>query len=261
LPPDLLDAVQEREYIKVAVRVWPDAKFNPPLFRNAFGALDGYEVDLAWAIADSLNVGLEMTESDPQRILNGNWQGEWDIALSWLPITDNAQQTLVFSLPYAYDRSGLVVHASNQTITSFDDLAGRRVGVPNHTLYYRVLTGQASSVQGQFISGALPPNLEVIPYNRDGNALLDLAQGDGVILDAVLHSMPPVRAALEANLPLKVSADNLLVVPVGIAFDRSGIPAERLRIEINNTLTAMHQNGTLAELSIKWYDTDISGLP
>ncbi len=257
LPPDLLDTVKERGYLKVAIRVWPDSSFSPPIFRNAFGALDGYEVDLARAIANALDVDLEMSESDPRLIAAGGWNDNWDIALAWLPITDNAQQILTFSRPYAFDSGVLVAHKDNQSIAGLQDLADKRVGVPAHSIYQQVLSGQAPSLKGKYVGRAIPPNLQVIPYNRDGNAFRDLAQGDGATLDAALHSQWAFNATVQAEFPLKIVQEKIYPIPIGLAFDRSGIPSERLREEINQILQKMAQDGSLAELAAKWYEQDI----
>jgi len=257
-PLDLLDLVQQRGFLKVGVRVWPDANFQPSLYRSPLAGLDGYEVDVAWALADGLGVELEMAESDPRRLAGGNWEGEWDIALAWLPITDNAQQVLIFSIPYAYDTGRVAVHQDNQTITHFGALAGHKVGVPSLTIYQQILMGQSPSIEGEFISGPIPSGLEVVAYNRDGNTMRDLAEGDGVILDAVLHSGPVLETAIAAELPLKLLPEPNFRVPVGVAFDRGGLPAERLRLEINEILTRLHQEGTLASFSFDRYGYDIS---
>ncbi|RME42374.1 MAG: amino acid ABC transporter substrate-binding protein, partial [Caldilineae bacterium] len=254
---DLLAVVQQRGYLKVAVRVWPDSRFKPPLFRNPFGALDGYEVAVAHALADRLDVGLEMAESDPRQIAAGGWNGQWDMALAWLPITDNALQTLLFSDPYALERGALAVHAENTTIGGMQDLPGKRVGVPAQTVYAQILGGEGVLAGGVFIGDDVPAGVTVVPYNRDGNALRDLAAGDGTTLDAVLHSEYILDAAVAEGMPLKVIARNLFPLPVGVAFDRAGLPAERLRQAVNGALAAMRQDGSLDELAFKWYERDI----
>ena len=259
---DLLDVVYERGYLKVGVRVWPDANFNPPLSRSPLGGLIGYEVDLAWVLADGLGVGLEMAEADPRRIRAGDWQGEYDVALAWLPITDDSQQQLIFSVPYAYDRAWLVVHRDNETITDFDDLSGKQVGVPVFSLYEQILNGQSPTIQGQSLSGAIPPGIDLRVYNRDGNAIRDLAEGDGVVLDAVIHSQLVLNMAITDDLmPLKQAGEPLFLAPIGAVYDRKGMSSERLQSAIDDILSRRHRDGTLSDLSLKWYEADISVLP
>jgi ABC-type amino acid transport substrate-binding protein len=259
---DLLDVVKERGYLKVGVRVWPDANFNPPLARSPLGGLFGYEVDLAWVLADGLGVGLEMAEADPRRLQAGDWQGEYDLALAWLPITDDLQPQLIFSVPYAYDRAWLVVHRDNETIPDFDSLTGKRVGVPVFSLYEQILIGQNPTVQGQAIAGSIPAGIDLHVYNRDGNAIRDLAEGDGVVLDAVIHSQLVLQTAIVDDLmPLKQVGEPLLLAPIGAVYDRSGMPSEQLRIAVDDILSRRLRDGTLADISLKWYEEDISVLP
>ena len=260
-PPDLLDEVEARGYIKVGVRVWPDAVFQPALFRSPLAGLEGYEVDLAWAIANGLGVELEMAESDPRRLAGGNWAGEWDIALAWLPITDNAQQSLIFSAPYAYDAGQIAVHEDNASITGLNSLAGKKVGLPAFTLYQQILSGQSLSLDGQYISGSLPSDMEVVTYIRDGNALRDLAEGDGVQLDAALHSRLVLKSAIRHDLPIKIVSAPLFQTPIGVAFDRHGPSSERLRIKIDEILARLHEEGIQLESALKWYEEDITKAP
>ncbi len=253
---DLLAAVQARGYLKVAVRVWPEAAFSPPLFRNVFGALDGYEVDVAYLLADALGVGLEMSEADPRLIQAGNWQNEWDVALAWLPVTDEAAQVLLFSDPYALDRGAIAVNRTDQAPQTVPALAGKTVGVPADTIYFDLISGRAVSRQGQFMAADFPPDITVVPYRHDGKALQDLTAASPP-LDAVFHSQYMLEAA-RTELPLLLIATDLYPVGIGAAFDRSGLPAERLRVEINAILADARQDGRLSQLAAKWYDRDVS---
>lgn len=253
---DLLDAVQTRGYLKVAVRVWPEAAFSPPMFRNVFGALDGYEVDVAHLLADGLGVGLEMSEGDPRLIEAGNWQNEWDMALAWLPVTDEAAQVLLFSDPYATDRGAIAVNRIDQAPQSVSALSGKTIGVPANTVYVNLMSGQAVSRQGQFIVTDFPPDITVVPYRHDGNALRDLTI-DAPSLDAVFHSQYMLETAM-TELPIALIATDLYPIGIGAAFDRRGLPAERFRVEINTILASTRQNGRLSQLAAKWYGRDVS---
>jgi len=214
---------------------------------------------LAWALAEGLGVELEMSESDPRVLAAGNWTDEWDIALAWLPITDRTQQALIFSIPYAYDAGQIAVH-QNSTFTTYDDLAGKRIGVPAFTLYQNLLQGELHAVDGAFLPQPVPANINVIPYWRDGDALWQLTEGEGVKLEAVLHSRLVIAAAIkgEEKLPLKRLGEPLFWHPIGVAFDRSGLHSERLRQKIDAILTQLHNDQTLARSSLEWYGEDIS---
>ena len=260
-PRDLLDVVQERGFLKVGVRVWPDAVFKPPLYRAPLGGLDGYEVDIAWALAEHLGVELEMAESDPRRIAAGSWGGEWDIALAWLPITDNAQQALIFSESYAFDAGQIMVHRENESIVDFGGLENKRVGVPSLTVYQQILSGQSPAANGLYISPLIPADMAVIPYNRDGDTVRDLAKGNGTVLDAVLHSRLIVNPAIDADLAIKPIGEPLFWLPIGVVFDRAGMPSERLRIAINDAILQFREDGVLADFSFERYDEDITQLP
>jgi len=253
---DLLAAVRERGYLKVAVRVWPEAAFSPPVFRHVFGALDGYEVAVAHLLADELGVGLEMSEADPRLIQAGDWQGEWDIALAWLPVTDESAQVLLFSDPYAIDRGAIVVNANAPAAQSMDDLASKTIGAPADTIYFRLLSGQAVSRDGQFVAFPLPPDVTVQPYRHDGAALQDLT-AESPVLDAVFHSQYMLEAA-QTELPITFIATGLPPVEIGAAFDRSGLPAERLRVEINVASQTARNDGRLSQFAGKWYSQDVS---
>jgi ABC-type amino acid transport substrate-binding protein len=136
------------------------------------------------------------------------------------------------------------------------------VGVPVFSLYEQILIGQNPTVQGQAIAGSIPAGIDLHVYNRDGNAIRDLAEGDGVVLDAVIHSQLVLQTAIVDDLmPLKQVGEPLLLAPIGAVYDRSGMPSEQLRIAVDDILSRRLRDGTLADISLKWYEEDISVLP
>jgi hypothetical protein len=88
-----------------------------------------------------------------------------------------------------------------------------------------------------------------------------LAEGDGQILDAVIHSRLVAQTAIADDMPLKAVGEPLFWAPIGLAFDRSGQPSERLRVAIDEIITRMHADGRLSGFSLERYGEDISQLP
>jgi hypothetical protein len=67
-----------------------------------------------------------------------------------------------------------------------------------------------------------------------------------------------------AGLPFKVIRDpaNLPAHPLVVAVvAQDGLTVERLMAEINTILERLERQGTLAELSLRWYDQDLSQPP
>lgn len=258
-PNDLLAAVRERGVLRVGLRVWPDAAFNPPAFRDpAGGALTGFEVDLARALADTLQVDLELIEVPAQNLRSGRWQEEWDLALGSLPITDNNEQALRFSYPYAYLPVGLLVQAENGAVADLESLSGRVVAVPAETTIQAVVAGEPVSVQGRPLLDRVPAGLTVEPYVNDAQAIRDLAVQGEAAPDAVIHFVPVLETAIAFELPVKVVGPTLFWEPLGLAADRAGPPAEQLLAAVNTALGSLREDGTLAEISLRWYGRDYS---
>ena len=91
-------------------------------------------------------------------------------------------------------------------------------------------------------------------YDTDTIALQDLALGDGTRLDAVLTSLTTAQGFAVDN-PVKVVGDPLFYEPLAVAFDRSStLDDASLLKAVDAIVGEMHADGTLTELSKKWYD-------
>jgi polar amino acid transport system substrate-binding protein len=81
-----------------------------------------------------------------------------------------------------------------------------------------------------------------------------------VRLDAVMSALPTLQGAVQAGKPIKLVGDPLYYEPLAAAIDKEAPSDPKpLLDEISRTIEEMHQDGTLTELSEKWYDgTDLS---
>ncbi len=260
---DLLDRLLDNGVIRVGLHVWPEASFSPPAFRGfsnvrTGGALNGFEVDVAREVAAGLGLELELVEAYPSVIATGDWRDQWDIAIASLsPFAlppAAAERGMLFSEPYGYMPLSLLIPASNDTLQSWADLSGRRIGVLEHSLYQRLLDPNAA------ISPAPPPNLQVIPLNNLPKAIRQLSQPDSQV-EAIFGPKPILEEAIKAEEPVKLApqATKLGVTPLVIAVaPPQGLKAERLVNEINKVLARLHRQGTLSEMYLRWYNQDLS---
>lgn len=268
---DLLDRLLETGVIRVGIRVWPEAEFSPPVFRGLSnsvtgGALNGFEVDVARLLAQNLGLELELVEAYPPVIANGDWRGQWDVAIaSLVPFDQPAALSvapLYFSRPYAYMPMGLLGPAA--TSPGFEQLSGRRIGVLEHSAYQLLLTpeGRSWTVQGQPVLADFPLNAQPFVVSNLLKAVHELPGSDR--LDALFGPAPVFEQAIEAGLAVNLAAgpERLGFQPLAVAVvSQDGLKVDRLLAEINRVLDWLDRSGNLAESSFRWYQQDISRKP
>ena len=274
---DLIDHLLETGVIRVGIHVWPEANFSPPAFRGfsnaeTGGALNGFEVDIAWLIAEALGLELELVQAYPPVIASGDWRGQWDIALASIVPFDQplaeSRATLFYSRPYAYMPMGVLVRSDENNIQTLNDLSGKRVGFLEHSPYQRLLTpnGQTLTINQQPLLPEIPADIQVVPLSNLPKAIRQLDQTGAkdepaVAVDAIFGPAPILEEAVKSELPVKLApqAENLGLQPLVVAaVPRDDLQVDRLIQEINQALDRLERQGTLAEIHLRWYGQDLS---
>jgi polar amino acid transport system substrate-binding protein len=260
---DLLAAIEEKGVLTVST----DPAYPPQSELNKdTGEYEGFDIDVAKEIAKRLEVDIAWEAPAWDTIISGNWNGRWDISVGSMTITPERAEVLHFSPPYYYTPASIAVHEDNTTITDAADLNGKKVGVCGGCTYDLYLQGKLNIAQDE--SGeaeAIESTIEdpdIKTYDTDSTAIQDLTLGDGRRLDAVISAFPTLEAAAEAGKPIKVVGKDLYYEPLAIAVDRnSQLDPTSLVDRISEIVEEMHDDGTLVELSEKWYDTDLTKAP
>jgi ABC-type amino acid transport substrate-binding protein len=268
---DVADRLLETGVIRVGIRVWPGAEFSPPAFRGfsnaeTGGALNGFEVDLARLLAGALGLELELVEAYPPVIASGEWQGQWDIALASLVPFD--RPGVNYSRPYGYMPMGVLIPTEPAEVGDLADLAGRSVGVLEHSAYEQLLTGPEERLTiwgGQPFSTQLPPDVRPVSLSNLLKAIRELGQTESdPPVDAIFGPAPVFQKAVSGQEPVRLLAaeDRLGVQPLVIAIVApDDLTVERLVQEINDRLDRLERRGVLSELYLRWYDRDFSQIP
>lgn len=273
---DLLDQLLESGQLRVGVRVWPEADFSPPVFRDVTttdtgGALTGFEIEIIRLVAAGLGLELELIEADPQILITGSWTNEWDIAVASLtpvdqPLPGTPAQNMVYSIPYAFIPMGILIAEDEENINELAELAERRVGVLEHSIHQRLLTVEGSqlTVQQQPFMLEPPSDIQLVVISNLQNSIRQLGQPDDEAdtqLDAIFGPAPIFQEAIDRDLPIKLApqAKRVGLQPVSfVAIPRDGLQVDRLIGEINQILIRLQEQGLLAEISQEWYNQDLS---
>ncbi|MFC1879302.1 transporter substrate-binding domain-containing protein, partial [Chloroflexota bacterium] len=252
---DLLDEIMEAGKLLVST----DPNYAPQSFLNDDGELDGFDVETAKEVAKRLGVEVEFITPDWDLITAGGWAARWDLSIGSMTPTDERSEVLWFTDAYYYTPAVIAVHKDNTDITSVEDLSGLTLGLGTATTYESWFDGSLSIMGGE-IAYEAPDGVVVKPYSTDSEAVQDLALGDGVRLNAVMSAQPTIEEAISSGVPLKIIGTPAFYEPLAFALDKSRGPSDKFVEKLNEILTEMHADGTLMELSIKWFGFDITTL-
>lgn len=204
---------------------------------SAPSGYSGFDIDLAQAIADSLELELVVVDSGFDAIQGGAAyaSGTCDMGASAITITEERQANLDFSDGY-YDSLQSLLVAADSGIAGIADLAGQPVAVQAST------TGEAYATENA-------PDAELISYPGDAE-MWPALQGGTVV--AILQDLP-------VNVEHARADDGYVVVEeydtgesYGFAFGKGTNP--NLLAAVNEALATMRDDGSYQEL----YDTYFS---
>jgi len=245
----MLTAVRERGILTIAT----DANYKPQSYRAPDGTWSGFDVEVGEEIARRLGVKAAFEAVPFDLIVRGHWPGKWDISVGSMSITSERTKVLWFTKPYYWVPGSIAVSRSSD-ITSVDDLKGKKIGVTAATTFESYLRG---TLGGKI--DVKPLHLHIVPYDTDIQALRDLGRGHGRDIDAVMTSLPTIETAIRDGLPIRVVGVPVFGDRPAIALDRSSAQEPLgLLFAIDEIVDAMHRDGTLRRLSLKYYGMDLS---
>jgi polar amino acid transport system substrate-binding protein len=225
--------------------------------QKTLGELEGFDIDVAAAIAKGLGVEPCFVTPDWTLITAGGWAGRWDISVGSMTITPERAKVLYFAQPYYTTPAALFVNKSNTTYQTAADLSGKKVGACGGCTYESYLEG--SLVLPAENVNFVIKNAVVKTYDTDTTALADLELGDGVRLDAVLTAQPTGQTEINNGKPIKQLGDPLYYEYLAPAIDRqSSLDPQSFIAAVSQIVTGLHKDGTLSKLCIQWEGSDLT---
>ena len=238
-----------------SLRVATDPKYKPQSWYDVqTSTWNGFDVEVATEIASRLGVQPDIQAQKWNTITAGSWNDRWDVSVGSMTDTVDRESLFYFTPAYYYTPAAISVFQDNTTINGPADLTGKTVCVGVSTTYQ-------DYVEGDLVLGAAAPpfkfeindgNLQT--FDTDTDALDNLALGDGVRCDAAISAQQTIQAFIDDGGPIKLVGDSLYYEPLAIAFDKNDpADAQSLSEAVSQIVDDMHADGTLSELSKKWY--------
>lgn len=252
---DLLASIEDKGTLTVST----DPAYPPQSELNKdTGKYEGFDIDVATEIAKRLGVEIAWQAPAWETIISGSWNGRWDASVGSMTITPERAEVLSFTPPYYYTPAAIAVHKDNTSITDASGLDGKKIGVCGGCTYDLYLQNKLVISQDETGKAVKIPSVvkdpTLVTSDTDSTSLQDLALGDGRRLDAVVSAGPTIQAAIDSGAPLKIVGEPLYYEPLSVAIDKSSqLDSTGLVDRISEIVAEMHKDGTLSELSKKWY--------
>ncbi len=215
-----------------------------PFVAVASGQYIGLEIELAQRFAAQKGFSLTFVPLDFDSLIAALASGKIDMIVSDLTVTEERKKAVDFSLPYNREYSSVAVLKKNLPAKtggseggsgwrSLQDLAKGRIAVFSGTVFDGFLTQHY-------------PEAEVVRLNGSADLVLSIKQGrvDAALLDSITG-----RLILKNNPDLAILDDNILSLPLGVAFHKN---RDDLRERFNQFLQKIRANGVYDEMFRRW---------
>ena len=205
--------------------------------------LQGFEVDFMNAIAAETGDDVNFVTMSFSGLIGALDSGRIDTIANQITITPEREAKFAFSQPYVFDGAQVVVKAGNEdTITGPADLSGKTVAVNLGSNFEELLS-------------ALPNAADIDIRTYESNIAQDTALGrvDAFVMDRVSSA----QLIAESPLPLALAGKPFSEIRNALPF-RNDDAGKALRDRVDAAITTLKENGTLAEISDKWFGTDIT---
>lgn len=255
LQPVMAAEVLERILDSKTIKVATDSNWPPQSFINSNNEMDGFDVDVARQIAKRLGVAIEFVTPSWDLIVAGNWGDRWDLHVGSMKADSSIGKKLVFPAVYYYTPSVVAVRRQAHS-SAVSDLSGKTIGVGIGTSHEAYLLGKpVIDLQLTPPVTYLIKNAEIKTYEYPEDAIDDLASGDAVVMDAVIAAMPTIMDSISKGSPIRIIGNPLFYEPLVISIEPGD---DEFRDRLAEIIRAMHADGTLSRLSMKWYNLDYS---
>ena len=234
---DQLATIQASGKLIVAL----EGAWQPWSYHDESDTLVGYDVEVSRAIAEKLGVEPEYVESDWDSLFAGLDAGRFDMVCNGVEVTDERALTYDFTTPYGYIHTALAVRKGNDEIKTFEDLKGKTTANSLASTYMELAESYGATVQG---IDTLEETIQLLTAGRiDATLNADVSFYDylNVHPDADFKIVAQTEDASHVAIPL-----------------RKGDNSATLLEAVNNAIDELRADGTLKELSEKYFGQDIS---
>ena len=232
-------AGQKATPVKSKYVIASDSSFAPFVFQNSSNQYTGIDMDLIKAIAEDQGFEIEITNPGFDAAINAVQSGQADGMIAGMSVTDARKETFDFSDSY-YTANTILGVKESSTISSYEDLNGKTVGVKNGTASQTFLTENQSKYGYKIKTFA------------DGSSMYDSLNTGAV--DAVMDDEPVLKYSISQGQKLKTPIEGTPIGETAFAVKKGSNP--ELIEMFNNGLANLKASGEFQKILDKYLATD-----
>jgi polar amino acid transport system substrate-binding protein len=233
----ILEQVQKRGTLRVGF-----STFVPWAMKDKEGKFIGFEIDVARALAEDMEVNPEFVPTKWSGIIPALLTGKFDIIIGGMGIRPQRNLKVNFSIPY--DHSGMSLVAHKQVAPGYDSLDD--FNKPSVTVAARIGTTAAQAAKTHL------PQAKVRLFDDEAQAMQELLTKRA---HALVASQPlPEQQAIkhEAQLYLPLEGETFTTEPIGFAVRKGDFDFLNF---LDNWIRVKKAEGWLQERHEYWFTT------
>lgn len=207
----------------------------PPFEYIEKGEIVGFDIDLMNEVAKLLGKEVEYKHMAFDGLLLAMQTKKINLIVSGMTATEERRKHVDFSEPYFTSKQAVIVK-ENSSITNFESLKGKKIGV------VLGFTGDLA-VTEQFKDTA-----EILRYDSTGQVVLGLISDK---VDVIVIDSEPAKEYVANNKGLKMLDTPLAEEEYSIALPKN---SDALLHDINSALITLKNNGTYDKIYAKYFN-------
>ncbi|MEG6616334.1 amino acid ABC transporter substrate-binding protein [Peptococcaceae bacterium 1198_IL3148] len=231
------EQIQEKGVMVVGL----DDTFRPMGFRDENNELVGFDIDMGKELEKRLGIKIEWMPTEWEGVTGSLNAKKFDAIINGMSITEDRKKAIAFSIPYVNASIGMAVTKDNEEIKTAADLEGKVIATQSGSSGYEACK--------KLVEDGILAEENVKMYAQYPEAFQDLEIGrvEAIVVDVTT-----------AEDYVSKKPDNYKIVEEPLVADLYAIGLRKddtdLKEVLDNTLREMMADGTLAEISKKWFD-------
>ena len=212
-----------------------DGTFAPHAFPNLQGGVQGFNIDLAYAIGGKLKREVTIDATQFSGLLPGLAAGSYDFIIAPVTATKERAENMLFTEGYINTDYQLVIKQGSPDITDLSQLKDKTVAVNRGTVYDSWARGLEQKIGWKIES-----------FGTSADAAQAVLTGRA---DAQINGDTSAAWSAKQNSQLRTSYLYSTGLVYSVAIRKDNI---EMRAQLENAIECLKQDGTIAKIHEKW---------